>query len=86
MAITKTEQVRRIDISPVSGSDPTVVVRKIVTFDDADDAQLPASQDTTKHIVKYTVTTDEDGVETQTLTDYSGEDALVISVCDAIWA
>jgi len=86
MAITKTEEIRRIDVSPVSGSDPTVVVRKIITFDDEDDNQLPSSQDHTRHIVKYTTTTDEEGVETQVLTDYSGEEALVVSVCDAIWA
>jgi hypothetical protein len=86
MAITKTEEIRRIDVSPVSGSDPTVVVRKIITFDDEDDNQLPSSQDHTRHIVKYTTTTDEEGVETQVLTDYSGEDALVIAVCGAIWS
>lgn len=86
MAITKTITINRIDVYPVSGGDPRVVVRRSITFDDSTDDQLPTSTDDTLTIVKYTSTTDEDGNVTQSLTDYSDQDALVVTVCDAIWA
>jgi hypothetical protein len=86
MAITKTIVVKRIDVCPVPGSDARVVVRRSIAFDDATDDTLPTYTDDTVTLVKYTNTTDEDGNETQSLTDYSTQDALVVTVCDAIWS
>ena len=86
MAITKTVGLKRIDILPIAGSDPRVDVRKVVTFDDPSDDQLPSVQDYTATLYKYTLTTNEEGEEVQVATDYSAEDALVRSICDAIWA
>ena len=49
------------------------------TLDDSADADLPVTATRVKHLTKLV----EDG---GAATDYSGEDALVKTICDAIWA
>lgn len=86
MAITKTINIKRIDVIIITDSDPRVDVRKVVTFDDPSDDQLPSVHDYTTTLYKYTLTTNEEGEQVQVATDYSAEDALVRSICDAIWS
>jgi hypothetical protein len=49
------------------------------TLDDSADADLPVTATRVKHLYKFV----EDG---GAATDYSGEDALVQTVCGAIWS
>ena len=49
------------------------------TLDDSADADLPVTATRVKHLTKLV----EDG---GAATDYSGEDALVKTICAAIWA
>ena len=48
-------------------------------MDDAEDADLPITATRVKHLNKFV----EDGGDA---TDVSGEDALVQTICGAIWA
>jgi len=84
MAITNTRSVQRIEVTP-TGDDPSVLVTYIYTFDDPDDADLPTSTQSTKHLIRNTVTLDADGTETSGPTDVTGEDQLVQDICAAIW-
>ena len=88
MAITKTTSVQRIEVYPPadSSADDTanakhetlMVVYQDIMDDPADD-DLPVTADRPKHLSKY----QSDGGDA---TDYSGEDALVGTVCGAIWS
>ena len=92
MAITKTRSVQRIEVLPavdadatgiyINNSVPTVHVEYINTFDDSADAELPVSISRSIILNKWVVADDE----STTLTDYSSEDALVQTVCGAIWS
>ena len=99
MAITKTTRVQRAEIYPKANADaettenaawPTVMVVYEDVLDDPDDSELPVTATRTKHLQKFTVTpgTDEDGNPTSTseATVVTGEDALVQSICGAIWS
>ena len=88
MAITKTTAVQRLEIYPVADSSAadsanakheSVMVVYEDTLDDSSDADLPVTATRVKHLNKFV----EDG---GAATDYSGEDALVQTVCEAIWA
>jgi hypothetical protein len=88
MAITKTTTVQRIEVYPPSDSSAndtanakheTVMVVYNDVLDDESDADLPVTATRVKHLSKYV----EDG---GAATSYSGEDALVQTVCAAIWA
>ena len=88
MAITKTTTVQRIEIYPLMDSSaadtanakhPSVMVVYNDTIDDAEDADLPVTATRVKHLYKFV----EDG---GAATDVSGEDALVQTVCTAIWS
>lgn len=88
MAITKDRQVQRLEVYPAqdASADATlnqahahVMVCYDHVIDDPDDDDLPVIAQRTKHLHKYV----EDG---GAATDYSGEDALVQTVCDAIWS
>ena len=88
MAITKVTTVQRIEVYPIadSSADDTsnnkhesVMVVYNDTLDDSSDADLPVTATRVKHLYKFV----EDG---GAATDYSGEDALVQTVCGAIWA
>ena len=88
MAITKVTTVQRIEVYPIadSSADDTsnnkhesVMVVYNDTLDDSSDADLPVTATRVKHLYKFV----EDG---GAATDYSGEDALVQTVCGAIWS
>jgi hypothetical protein len=88
MAIIKTTTVQRCEVYPLMDSlaaddtnakHPSIMVVYNDSMDDADDADLPVTATRVKHIYKFV----EDGGEA---TDYSGEDALVGTICGAIWA
>jgi hypothetical protein len=88
MAITKTTSVQRLEVYPApdASADATsnnahesVMVVYEDAFDDADDATLPITSTRVKHLYKFV----EDG---GAATDTSAEDALVQTVCTAIWA
>jgi hypothetical protein len=88
MAITKETNVQRLEVYPPADSSAdntrnaaheTVMVVYEDTLDDSNDDDLPVVATRVKHLSKF----ESDGGEAL---DYSGEDALVVSVCDAIWA
>jgi len=86
MAITNTRAVQRIETYPaLVGDDPTLMVVYEHTFDDTNDTALPVTSTVVKHLQRYTVTTDDDGNETSTATDVTGEDQLVQDICGALW-
>jgi len=88
MAITKVTNVQRLEVYPPADSSAddtanakheTVMVVYEDTLDDSTDDDLPVVATRVKHLYKYV----EDGGDA---TDYSGEDALVQTVCGAIWS
>ena len=88
MAIIKTTTIQRCEVYPLQDSDaentsnakhPCLMVVYNDSMDDADDADLPVTATRVKHIYKFV----EDGGDA---TDYSDEDALVQTICGAIWA
>ena len=84
MAITNTRTVQRVEVMPVA-PDPSLMVVYLHTFDDPSDDQLPAVTERTVWLNRYTVTVAEDGTETSTATDITGEDQLVQDICGAVW-
>lgn len=80
MAITLTRTVQRVETYPlvdadsetVSETKPTVMVVYNEVFDDSDDADLPVTATKVKHF--------------NCADDVTGEDALVQTICTAIWA
>lgn len=87
MAITNTRSVQRVEVYPAadSDSDATMMVVYEHTFDDSDDDSLPVTTMATKHLVRNAVTVAEDGSQTVTATDVSGEDQIVQDLCGAVW-
>jgi len=88
MAITKTTTVQRCEVYPLADSTaettanakfPSVMVVYNDAIDDVEDADLPITATRVKHLNKFV----EDGGDA---TDVSGEDALVQTICGAIWA
>lgn len=78
MALTKTRSMERLEVFWMDGSDdPIVNVRYKDTWDDPDDDDLPIDKPHAISIRRYNA----DG----TATDYSGEDTLVVGVCDLVW-
>ena len=99
MAITKTTKVQRCEVYPktdasaeatVSAAWPTLMVVYEDVLDDPDDAELPVTATHVKHLQKFTITygTDSDGnpTESSAATVVTGEDALVQTICTAIWS
>ena len=87
MAITNVRTVQRVEVYPAQDSTAdaatnaaheTVMVVYMHTFDDSEDADLPVSMSKTAHLSKF----DSEG----NATVYSSEDALVKTICAAIWA
>jgi hypothetical protein len=80
MAITLTRTVQRVETYPlvnaesetVSETKPTVMVVYNDVFDDPDDDQLPVTATKVKNL--------------NCTDDVTGEDALVQTICTAIWA
>ena len=88
MAITNVRTVQRIEVYPPADSSAadtanakheTIMAVYNHTFDDSEDASLPVGTTASKHLNKFV----EDG---GAATNYSTEDALVKTICDAIWA
>ena len=88
MAITKVTNVQRLEVYPPADSSAddtanakheTLMVVYEDTLDDSTDDDLPVTATRVKHLSKYQ---SDDG----DATDYSGEDALVQTVCGAIWS
>ena len=99
MAITKTTKVQRCEVYPKTDADaettvsaawPTLMVVYEDLLDDTEDADLPVTATRVKHLEKFTLThsTDSEGVITTTsaATVVTGEDALVQTICTAVWA
>ena len=99
MAISKTTRVQRAEVyramdstaeATLSAAWPTVMVVYEDVLDDPDDAELPVTATRTKHLQKFTIThgTDDEGnpTESSAATVVTGEDALVQSICTAIWS
>ena len=99
MAITKTTRVQRAEVyramdstaeSTLSEAWPTVMVVYEDVLDDPDDSELPVTATRVKHLSKFTLTTttDSEGEVTTTsaATVVTGEDALVQSICGAVWS
>ena len=88
MAITNVKTVQRIEVYPPADSSAadtanakheTIMAVYNHTFDDSEDASLPVGTTASKHLFKFV----EDG---GAATNVSGEDALVQTICAAIWA
>ena len=86
MAITKTEVLQRCETYPASDpsaerttnqGNPRLMVVMEITFDDADDAELPAVSNHVTHLERY----DSEG----TPTNVSGYPQLVQDICAAVW-
>lgn len=86
MAITKTEVLQRCETYPAADSalesatnegNPSLMVVMTITFDDADDAELPAVSNHVTHLNRY----DAEGNPT----DVSGYVQIVQDICAAIW-
>ena len=99
MAITKTTRVQRTEVYPKTNADaeatenaawPTLMVVYEDVLDDPDDAELPVTATRAKHLQKFIVThgTDDDGnpTESSAATVVTDEDALVQSICGAVWS
>ena len=84
MAITNVRTVQRVEVYP-TGDDPSLMVVYEHTFDDSADDQLPVTSTVVRHLTRYVTTVAEDGTETQTATDITGEDQLVQDICGGIW-
>jgi len=86
MAITKTEVFSRCEVYPAmdtqdpptqNDANPRVSYFSQITFDDTDDAELPAVSNHVSYITRY----DNDGNPT----DVSGYPQLVQDICEAVW-
>ena len=88
MAITSTRSVQRIETYPAqsSGEEAAVMVVYVYTFDDSEDDELPLRNEKVKHIRRYQEQAPSEESQAPVATDYSAEDALVRSICDAIWS
>lgn len=84
MAITKTRTVKDIQVLVVEPESRVNVVYEWV-FDDTEDDSLPATSYTTKNLSRYVEDPAVAGDLTQTLTDISGEDALIQAICNLVW-
>lgn len=90
MAITKTTTVDSILVT-YGGTEPVVHVNTVSSWDDPNDDSLPVSKSENKTINKMTTSTTFDSdtgeaINTESATDYSGEDAKVVAICDLVWA
>jgi len=86
MAITKTEVLQRCETYPAQDpsaesttnrGNPRLMVVMEITFDDADDAELPAVSNHVTYLNRY----DDEGNPT----DASGYPQIVQDICAAVW-
>lgn len=85
MAITKTRSVQRIEVYP-GVEDERIMVVYENTFDDSEDDELPVTNTQVKHLEKTVTDYSDPENPVTTDTDISGEDALVQTVCNAVWS
>lgn len=85
MAITKTRSVQRIEVYPGAEEERIMVVYEY-SFDDSEDDELPVTNTQVKHLEKSTTDYSDPENPVVTNTDISGEDALVQTVCNAVWS
>jgi len=87
MAITNVRTVQRVEVYPAQDSSAedtanvkhaSIMVVYNHTFDDSEDSDLPVTTSKSVHLSKFV----EDGGDA---TSVSGEDALVQTICTAIW-
>ena len=87
MAITKTRSVQRIEVYPAIGDgDERIMVVYENIFDDSEDAELPVTSTKVVHLEKTVTDNSDPENPVVTNTDISGEDALVQTVCNAVWS
>ena len=84
MAITKKRSVRTIQIHLVEGRDSVVDVIYDTSYTDSDTNTVENTSDLV-HLYKYELSNDP-ALSSDTLTDISGEDTLVQSVCNLVWS
>lgn len=80
--LTATKKVQRVEVY----EDKRVMVVYEITIDDPNDDLLPAVSNQVVHLNPTAVTVDDEGVETTVATDVSAHDALVQTICTAVWA
>jgi hypothetical protein len=87
MAITKTEVNQRTEVYKAQNPEaepttnegnPTLMVVTQITFDDSEDAELPATSNHVTHLSRY----DENGDPTV----ITGQAQIVQDICAGIWA
>ena len=87
MAITKTEVLQRCETYPAQDptaepttneANPSLMVVMTITFDDSEDAELPAISNHVTHLSRF----DAEGEPTV----ISGQIQLVQDICAAVWA
>lgn len=87
MAITKTRKVVRLEIIPQDGDmKPVVNFYYQYSIDDPNDDELPIVTQKAISLQDITRTPNDDGTVTETPTDLTGHDDLVVAVCNAVWA
>lgn len=91
MAITKTEKINMITVHYHDGVDPRVEITSTVSWDDPDDQDLPITKNEHRVIEKTTISTTWDSetgepTHTESPTDYSGESAHTVAICDTVWS
>ena len=84
MSITKTRIVERIQVNVLEGRDSVVDVIYKTSYTDSDTNTVENTTDLV-HLYKYEQSDDPAGGFSDTLTDLSGEDPLVQSVCNVVW-
>jgi hypothetical protein len=86
MTITKTEVLQRCETYPAmdpsaasttNDANPSLMVVMTITFDDAEDTELPVTSSHVTYLNRY----DSDGNPT----DVSGQMQLVQNICAAVW-
>ena len=90
MSVTQSVDFKRvltyppINVTAGSGSNDGnayVTIYNTFTFDDPNDNYLPVTSQGVTTLYKYL----DDTVDPPVTTSYSGEDALVIALCDELW-
>ena len=89
MAITKTTTISQITVT-YNGDDANVQVYESISWDDPNDDNLPIYNNVQRMIerVNRTTTYDPnsgDPTVTETPNDLSGEDAKIVTICNAVW-
>lgn len=84
MAITKTRIVEKIQVNVLEDRDSVVDVIYKISYTDSDTNIVETTIDLV-HLYKYEQSDDPAMGFSDTLTDLSGEDSLVQSVCNIVW-